>query len=286
MTIHEQNYVRYEGQLLEGRAPLTIAWTSFRVMLGFTRTKLILLVLWLMPLGSIFGVFLEYSVRNSQLGSLANAEGVAPGGEPVAFFIQLSLFSLAILFMASGCGVIADDLRYRTFQLYFSKPMTKFEYGLGKFLGLFLLGSTITLIPGALVSILRMAFYARTDFALEIAQQMGIGYVILTLATAISSSVVLGLSSLTSHTRYVVLAWLGVLLVPILLGLIVSIAAEGTDTANLWSMTGNVWLVSKSLLTDEELTIPTIVPITILLGIGGAGLGALARRVHKLEGVA
>lgn len=286
MAIHEQNYVRYEGNLRENRAAWTIAWSGFRVFWSFTRTKLVLLVLWLMPVAAIIGVLLEYAARNSQLGAMAGAASAAPGGLAVAGFIQLQVFSLAILYMASGCGVIADDLRYRTFQLYFSKPLSKVEYALGKFMSLLLLGSTITLLPAALIGALRMAFFARTDFALAVAKQMGVGMLILTSALLVMSSVVMGLSALTAHTRYVVLSWLGVLLVPVLLSTIVLLATEGNDMASLWSLTGNIWLVSKTLLTEEEVGVPLLAPVGILLGLGGAGVGALARRISRLEGVA
>lgn len=286
MAIHEQNYVRYEGELEDRSAAPNIAWTSFRVFLSFTRTKLLLLALWLLPIGGIIAVFIEYSVRNSQLGAMADATGSAPGGGSMAVFIQLQIFSLAILYASSGCGVISDDLRYRTFQLYFSKPLEKYEYALGKFSGLFLLGSLVTLIPALLVGGLRVAFYARTDFLGELLAQSGIGLLILTGGTLVMSSMLMGLSSLTAHTRYVVLSWLGVILVPILLSIIVSLAAEGTDAANLWSMTGNLWLISQKFLAKEELSLPIIAPIGILLGLGAGGAGLLARRISRLEGVA
>ncbi|MEC9441949.1 MAG: ABC transporter permease subunit [Myxococcota bacterium] len=286
MAIHEQNYVRYEGELVDRGAALNIAWTSFRVFLSFTRTKLLLLALWLLPIGGIIAVFIEYSVRNSQLGAMADAAGSAPGGGPMAVFIQMQIFSLAILYASSGCGVISDDLRYRTFQLYFSKPLEKYEYALGKFGGLFLLGSLVTLLPALFVGGLRLAFYARTDFVGELMLQSLSGLGILTGGTLVMSAMLMGLSSLTAHTRYVVLSWLGVIMVPILLSIIVSIAAEGTDAANLWSMTGNLWLVSQKLLTEDEVTVPLIAPLAILLGLGGAGVGMLARRIARLEGVA
>ena len=285
MAIHEQNYVRYEGTLDESRAALFIAWTNFRIFLSFVRTKLLLLGLWLLPVGAVFAIFIEYSVRNSQLGAMAGP-GEAPGGYPLGVFIQLQLFSLAILYAASGCGVISDDLRYRTFQLYFSKPLSRLDYGLGKFLGLFMLGALVTLLPALLVGLLRLAFFARTDFAAEMAVQLLQALGVLGGGVVVMTSVVMGLSALTSHTRYVVLSWLGAIMVPMLLGLIVTIATEGNDWANVWSMTGNLWLVSKSLLTTEEVAVPLLAPLAVLVGLVAAGLGTLGWRISKLEGVA
>lgn len=286
MGIHEQNYVRYEGRLQEKRAALSIARASLRTYWSLTRTKLVLLLLWLMPLGAIVGVLLEYVFRNSSMGSMTGAVESAPGANPIAIFVQLSLVSLALLLMASGCGVISDDLRYKTFQLYFSKPLSKVDYGVGKFLGLFALGSLITLVPALLVGGLRLAFALRSEFAGVIAQQIGVGFGILTLGTAIFCAIVMGLSAMTAHTRYVVLSWLGLLMVPSLIGTIINLATEGNKAADLVSLTGNVWLVSEILLLKEEVPFPLIAPLGILLLAGALGVGALARRISRLEGVA
>lgn len=286
MAIHEQNYVRYEGPLRTERAAATIALASLRTYWSLTRTKIILLILWLMPLVTMIGVFAEYALTNSSLGEMSGATQSAPGAEPVAWFIQLSVMSLAILLMSSGCGVISDDLRYKTFQLYFSKPLSRFQYGLGKFLGLLALGSLITLLPAVLIGALRIAFAMRADFGGVIATQIGQGLLILTAATAIFCLLVMGLSALTSHTRYVVLSWLGLLLVPSLLNTIIALATEQNPASDLVSITGNLWLVSQVVLVGKELDFPSFIPFLILVACGGLGAASLARRISRLEGVA
>ena len=284
MSIHEQNYVRYEGALRQGGTTAIIAWTTLRTFWSFTRTKLTLLIMSLPTLVAMVLIFIEYTVRNSQLTQLAQPG--APGVDAVLFFVQAHLVGAAILYMASGCGVIADDLRYRTFQLYFSKPLARWEYALGKFLGLFGLGALVTLLPTALCAILRVALFMRTEFAWGVASQMSLTWLMLALATAVMSAVVMGLSSLTARTGYVVLSWVGVLTVPVLLTLIVQIATKGADAANLWSLPGSVHLATRALIDDEALSVPAAAPFAVLLGLGGLGVAALARRVKTLEGVA
>lgn len=286
MAIHEQNYVRYEGPLHTRYAALTIARASLRTYWGLTRTKIILLILWLMPLLSVVGVFAEYALSNSSLGQASGAVQSAPGGTPVALFIQFSIMSLALLLMASGCGVISDDLRYKTFQLYFSKPLSRAQYVLGKFLGLFALGSLITILPGLLVGGLRVAFAMRMDFGEAIGKQVALGMLVLTCATAIFCLIVMGLSALTEHTRYVVLAWLGLLIVPSLLNTIITLATEQNPASDLVSLTGNLWLVSQILIVDKSYDFPELLPFVILFVCGALGVASLARRITRLEGVA
>lgn len=284
MAIHDQNYVRYEGPLKEGNAALVIAQSTLRVFLSFLRTKLTILLTWLPALVVLILVFIEYSVRNSQIGQLTKP--TEPGIGTLLFFLQVQMFSAALLYMASGCGVIADDLRYRTFQLYFSKPITRAEYGLGKFLGLYALGALATLVPTLPIVMLRVAFFARTDFAGAVAKQMIIAWLLLAVLNGILACIVLGLSSLTSKTGYVILAWIGVILVPIIITIIVGLATKGSDMANLWSLPGNVHLTGRILLDAKKPDVPMLAPFGVLLGLGGAGCAALIRRISKLEGVA
>lgn len=284
MAIHEQQYVRYDGPIRESGAWRVIAWTGFRTYWSFLRTKLVLLFLWLGPLFFAGMTLLEYALR----GQLANMVGdTAPSGGYIVYFLQMQAWSLAILLMASGCGVISEDLRYRTFQLYFSKPIARIDYAVGKFLSLVLLGGLITVVPAILLTVLRAAFFVQTEHFPAVAQQMAIGTGLSTLFLFVMCAVVAGLSSLTPRTGYVVLSWIGVLLVPVILSGIVAIATGDTEFAALWSLTGNMHVVSELLLTPDEAIeeLGWIAP-TVLAAATAAGLGALARRISRLEGVA
>lgn len=284
MAIHEQNYVRYDGPIREGGAWRVIAWTGFRTYWSFLRTKLVLLFLWLAPL--FFGgmALLEYALRG-QLAQMAGSE--APSAGYITFYLQVQVFSLAILLMASGCGVISEDLRYRTFQLYFSKPIKKADYAIGKFLSLVMLGSLITVVPGAMLLALRSAFFVRSEFFKPVFEQMAIGLGLSALFTLVLCAIVAGLSSTTSRTGYVVLSWIGVLLVPLILSGIVAIATGDTDLASLWSLTGNMLVVSEmALVPDKAFEGPAWVAPVVLVAVTAAGIAALARRITRLEGVA
>ncbi|MBA2664081.1 MAG: ABC transporter permease subunit [Bradymonadaceae bacterium] len=286
MAIHDQNYVRYEGPLREGGGWWVIASITIRLALSFLRTKLTLLLLWVMPLISAVLIMMEYAVR-SQMSQLT--EQGSPGPGSVIFFMQAAMFSLAILYVACGCGIVSDDLRHRTFQLYFSRPLARWEYGLGKFLGLFILGSMVTIVPALILGTMRTAFFARTEHLNEIAADFGVGMLLLVLLTSLMSLIVMGLSSLTRRTGYVVLAFIGVLLVPLILHGIVSVATGGVDAARLWSLPGNFMMIAEMALNPEvidDLSVPWWAPVLITLGVAAASIGALVRRVSRLDGVA
>jgi ABC-type transport system involved in multi-copper enzyme maturation permease subunit len=287
MTIHDQNYARYEGTLREDGHTWVIAWTTLRVMLGFMRSKLVLLFLWAPVLVTMVLIFIEYGVRNSQLGQLGGGAGEAPGPGGMIYYLQLQVFSLALLFAASGCGVIADDLRYRAVQLYFSKPITRMQYGAGKLLGLFLFGSLVTILPALLLAGMRLALIARGELIAPMVQQAALGVGISALITVTLTAIVTGLSSLTSRSGYVVLAWIGVLMVPTLMMFIIMLISEGHKAARLASLPGLTLLASEALLAADGIApVPAFVPFLLLAALAGAGLWALTWRISKLEGIA
>lgn len=292
MAIHEQNYVRYDGPLRTNRAWAVIAWSGFRTYLSFLRTKLVLLLLWLLPFLYCVFIFLEYTLRGSGVGDA----GVPPSSY-VSFFLQIQVLSVFVLLLASGCGVVSEDLRYRTFQLYFSKPIARRDYAIGKFLSILLLTSLVSVIPAAILTLLRGALFIRSDVFKPVMVQMGVGVLLSLLFAGIMCSVVAGLSSLTRSQGTVVLSFLGVIVVPQILSLIVAIAGGGSEgasnwltgtasPAHLWSLTGNMLIVSQWILNGETFDGPAWAAPLILAIVTAAGIGAMARRISRLEGVA
>lgn len=284
MAIHEQNYTRYDGPLDEGGGWSTFARTTFALAKSFTRTKLLVFLLWIPVLIGLVVVFAEYGLRDQLPQEMGG--GGTPGGAGVVFFLQLQFYSAALLMAASGCGAIADDLRHQTFQLYFSRPVERWEYVLGKFLGLFLICSLVTLLPAVVLGGARLAFFAQTDVAGAIAGQTATGLFLSLGLTVLVCSVVLGLSSMTRRTGYVVLAWIGVLFVPMIVTVIVAIASSGADSAHLWNLSGNLLLISNHLLAEEAPDIHLLWPILILVGTVALSLVAVRYRVNELEGIA
>jgi ABC-type transport system involved in multi-copper enzyme maturation permease subunit len=228
-------------------------------------------------------VLLEVAVQaNFQLGS----SGEVPGAKQIAAILQLQFFSVAILFMASGCGAVSDDLRSQTFQLYFSRPVERWEYTAGKFLGLMLLGSLVTIVPSILLGGLRLAFYSRTEMFSAAAEQTLTAVALSMVVTTVATCVVLGLSAATRKTGYAVLSWIGVLLVPLIMNTILNITTQDSDVASLWSLNGNLDLVTRALLVSDGITVPVWGPWLLLAVLSAAGIGTLVWRVNQLEGVA
>lgn len=291
MAIHQQNYTRYEGPLTQGGAWRTFAWMTFRLAMSFKRTWATLVFLWIPVLFVLVAIFIEYGVREKMpiaqelLEASDAATTIGAGG--VTFVVLMQFFSAALLMMVIGCGAIADDLRYRTFQLYFSRPVERWEYLLGKFLGTAAICSLVTVLPALMLGGLRAAYFARTSLAGPMLQQSLVGLGLSVGIVVLVSSIVLGLSSLTRHTGYAVLGLVGLLLVPQVVSIIVALGGSSGDSwAQVFSLAGNLWLVTQLLLAETPPDVPLVVPLALLAGITALGFWAMHWRVHKLEGIA
>lgn len=286
MAIHEQKYISYDGPLETGRAWWTFARMTFGMGIRLKRCWAMLVLLWIPVLFTLAAIFVEYGAREKmpQIQQMMGSSGMGAGG--VSFVLQMQFYSAALLMMLVGCGAIAEDLRYQTFQLYFSRPVERWEYLVGKFMGLAGLCSLVTVLPGLLLGGVRAAYFARTDLASAAFEQTAVGMGVSVGVTVLVCSIVLGLSSLTRRTGYAVLGFVGVLFVPQVISLIVGLSNPDADTASLLSLSGNIGLIMHSLLAETPPEIPLVAPVAILIAVTALGLYAMYWRVHKLEGIA
>jgi ABC-2 type transport system permease protein len=280
MGVYEEEYATYDGPLQETGAWWTIATQTIRTLVGFLRTKLVVFLLWIPPVVAAVALIAQYALRSR------SGVSAVPDGGAIPMFVQFQVYSLALLYMASGAGVVSHDLKHRTLQLYFSKPIDKWEYGFGKYLALLGLGAVVTILPACVVGGLRIALLGSGEVLGPVVTQVGFGLLVSALATAVLAAVVVGLSSLTPRTGYVVLAWIGLLLVPMIVRAILSLSTVNPDAAELVSLPGNVRLASTALVTEQSLQIPEWSPFVVLALFAGLGIGALTWRLRQLEGIA
>lgn len=282
MAIRDQSYSRYDGPTHHTRMWATIAWSGVRTAWSFWRTKLTLFAIWLIPVAFIFVVIAEAAFLDGEL-LFADAEVSAHVG--IGTFLQIQFFALALLFIARGCNVVADDMRHKTVQLYFSKPITPLDYAAGKVSTLLFLALVGVIIPATMVAGMRTAFYIQTDLFADMALIHLQALLLLGLICVMAASVVVGISSLTERAGYAVLIWLGILLVPIIIQLIVWVAAEGSEWARMLSITGVIGLASDAWIGGDSGDVPRWIPFAAIFALIGAGLGALRYRLNRLEGI-
>lgn len=73
------------------------------------------------------------------------------------------LFMLILIMVSAGAGLIADDLRHNSLVLYFSRPLRKKDYLLGKISVLAFFVLSLTLVPAFIFIIIKLLFAGSFD---------------------------------------------------------------------------------------------------------------------------
>jgi ABC-2 type transport system permease protein len=132
-----------------------------------------------------------------------------------------------ILVMIVGPSLISQDLRFNALPLYFSRPLRRVDYFLGKLgvVGWFL--AMVMIFPSLIAYVLGLLFSLDLSIIPDtLPVLMGsIAYGL--LVSLVSGLVILALSSLSRNSRYVALAWLAV----VLIGSITALVLEGVHGA-------------------------------------------------------
>ena len=120
--------------------------------------------------------------------------------------VQGLLMMLVVTIVAPA--LIANDLRGRSFLIYFSSAITKSDYILGKLAVVVLLIAAATLLPGIALYIVSIAF-APSIGALADTYHIVFGMIALLLIVGVPAGLAsLYLSSVTTHPRFAAFSWI------------------------------------------------------------------------------
>jgi ABC-type transport system involved in multi-copper enzyme maturation permease subunit len=123
---------------------------------------------------------------------------------------EFLMFMVAIILVFAGAGLISDDLKYNSLQLYFSRPIRKREYFFGKASVLVFFLFIVSLVPGLILYMMKIVFSGSLKFIGEypLLPLAIIGYSI--LVTGFFTFYTLLLSSASKNRRYVIILLIGV----------------------------------------------------------------------------
>jgi ABC-2 type transport system permease protein len=131
-----------------------------------------------------------------------------------------------ILILLIGPNLISLDLRFNALPLYFSRPLGRLDYFMGKLGVIAVFLGAVIILPCLIAYVLGLAFsldgtILRDTFRLFIASLV-YGLVIVFSA----GTLILALSSLSRNSRYIALLWLGMWFVSSVLGAVLEQANE------------------------------------------------------------
>ena len=195
------------------------------------------------------------------------------------YFFAWELGFAMILVLLAGPNLISQDLRYNALPLYFSRPLRRIDYFLGK------LGVIVGLIGMAIIGPAVITYLLGLLFSLDITiirDTYPILFASLAYGAVLSVSaglLILAFSAITRNSRYVALLWLGMWLISSTVSFILikvdqsdrlhasgkgfrawrdesfvadELKAEESDWRPLLSYTGNLSRVQERLLNTNK----------------------------------
>jgi ABC-2 type transport system permease protein len=153
MAVYRRGYQRYQG-------PIGGRWARFMVLPRFAWRRLFRqrLVLLLIVIALIYPLWCAAFIYLSNHADLLKVFGPAQvqsffkvGGNLFVWFMNSQAVFAVFLAALSGPGLIAPDLANNGLPLYFSRPLSRADYVLGRLITLLGMLSLVTWIPGLLL---------------------------------------------------------------------------------------------------------------------------------------
>ncbi len=224
MPIFDQGYQHWNGPL-SGHAWrwLAVARHGVRAVLKGRIVRLLMLVAWLpaLTLVTVLAVWGLLEQQSETVLSLLRrtlpADVIAQPKEyraavwTVAYsiFFKAELMASLFLVLIVGPNLISRDLRFNALPLYFSRPLRRIDYFLGKLgvIGFFLAATAI--VPAATAYLLGLAFSLDLSVIRDTHRLLWAGTLYGLIITVSAGTLMLALSSLSRRSIYVGLTWAG-----------------------------------------------------------------------------
>jgi ABC-2 type transport system permease protein len=228
MPIFDQGYQHWKGPL-SGHAWrwFAVARQGVRIQLKGRIIRLLLLTAWLpaIALVAILALWgLAEQGNTTVLGLLGAIFGPTIMADPRAcratiwtlsytFFFRTEMFCIMALVVVAGPNLISADLRFNALPLYFSRPLGRLDYFLGKLGVIAALVAAVAVVPAVLAYVLGACFSLDLSVVAD-TWHLLVASVIYGLAIVLSAgTLILALSSLSRRSLYVGIAWLGLWLI-------------------------------------------------------------------------
>jgi ABC-2 type transport system permease protein len=202
MPIREKGYYNWEGELKASYVKwLPIFFTGIKGVYKKRFSKLVCSLF--LSYSSIF-LFLVF-LSSHPAGSFLKKAIEAIQTDRMLFYYYYTyesflLFFMVIMSIFAGAELISGDLKFKSFTLYLSRPLSRFDYVKGKFSIVLFYLLTLTLGPAILLIIFKMIFTG--SFA--VSPRVFLGVIIFPIFISLFlASLSIMLSSLSTNARLI-----------------------------------------------------------------------------------
>jgi ABC-2 type transport system permease protein len=230
MPIFEQGYQHWQGRLANHAwASVAIARRGVQSQFRSRWTKWVVFGAWVPGLALaaaliLWGLFEQQASFLQPLVRMMEGLPAALREGPKNFrltmwqviffgFFQVQTFFSMLLVLFVGPGLISQDLRFNAVPLYFSRPLRRVDYFLGKLgiIGVYL--AAVAVVPVVLAYVLGVCFSLDPGVVWETGRLLGASLVFGLVVVASAGMLMLAISSLSRNSRFVGAIWIGLWIV-------------------------------------------------------------------------
>lgn len=213
MTIKEKGYAHWDGEFLDKKFPW---WpiTRYGIKLTFKKKffKLFFPLSLLPAVVFLAGIYVSERLEDFRFMFRESVTflKIDPKYFKTYFTNESMLFIIVFILILCGSGLISDDLKHNSLQLYFSRPIKKKDYFFGKTAVIVFFLFIVTLIPGLVFFVMKLVFSGSFKFFISYPwlPLSVIGYSF--IVTGFFSFYTLFLSSISKNRRYVAILIFGI----------------------------------------------------------------------------
>lgn len=304
MTVHELGLQPYTGRRL-GPLRRILAITAVGIRIGLRRRFLIIAMLLAVPLTFLFGV-LFHVAANTSVGFAERAsmlffttaewnEQLGPNYSRFDIWAVLmnrhlyfQLLWTLIVIPWVGPSLLADDFQTRALTVYFSKPITRTEYLLGKWLVLAFFVACVTAIPSTVLYAVSILLCRDLEIFSRTLHLVPAAFVMSGLVAMVGGFMMMAFSASGWSRRFAAVGWL--------MTVVGSWApVEAAQLAPHWhkpvwvkliSFRYNIDVVGRVLFRiDQQVELSVFWSLGVLLAVGLVSLAYVWQRVRSVEGL-
>ncbi len=287
-TIRDKGYSHWDGTLRESRFPW---WPITRtgILLTFRKKqfKFFFAVSFVPALAFLVGIYISERLEDFKAMFKGSEKFITinPAYFKTYFTSDFLLFMMVMILTFAGAGLVADDLKHNALQLYFSRPLGKKDYLLGKAAVVFFFILLLTLVPGILFVVFKLIFAGSFRFLAQYPWLVLSVVAYSALLTLFFASYTLLLSALSKNRRYVTILIFGVYLFSdIVYGILFGIFRS--PYVALVSLKGNLQQAGAMLFGQKlPFAYPAYLSFVVLAVICAASAAVLWRRLRSVEEV-
>ncbi|MFC2164776.1 ABC transporter permease [Acidobacteriota bacterium] len=286
MTIKEKGYTHWDGEFQEKKFPW---WpiTRYGIKLTFRRKFFKLLFFMALTPAVLFlaGIYVSERLEDFRFMIQGDTQflTIDPNYFKAYFTNEFMLFMIVMMLVFCGAGLISDDLKYNSLQLYFSRPLSKRDYFMGKAGVIVFFLSIVTALPGLIFIIMKLLFAGDFEFLVKYPWLpfSVIGYSLLVIIFFCFYT--LFLSSINKNRRYVAILMFGLyVFTDILYEILKDIFRS--DYFSLLSIRANIQQVGYALFRQSlPYDIPWVLALAVIVGFSVLGGFILKSKIKGVE---